>query len=189
MSDTPTSIIKKEADWGILMGVLTAAVGVAMIIYPIATATVTTIFLGWALLVAAIAQFVFAFYSPSAGPFFLKIILAIVYGIAGFALVANPGVGVLSLTVALGLMLVFQSAIEFGVAIYLRNEISTAWLIISSLLSLALGLMILVQWPFSSVWAVGTMVGVGVLTAGMSRIVVAANIHHGASKFDKLVNA
>lgn len=189
MSDNVTSTIKKQADWAIAMGVLTAAVGVAMIIYPIAAATVTTIFLGWSLLVAAVAQAVFAFYSPTPGPFLLKIMLAIVYGIGGFALVAHPAAGVLSLTVALGIMLLFQSATEFVVAIYFRNEISPAGLIISSLLSLALALMILVQWPFSSVWAIGTMVGVGVLTAGITRITVAANIHQGASKFDKLANA
>ena len=189
MSDTVTSTIKKQADWAIVMGVLMAIVGIAMIVYPVAAATVTTIFLGWSLVIAAVANLVFAFYSPSAGPFFLKVLLAIVYGVAGIALIAAPPLGVATLTLALGTMLVFQSAIEFAVAIYYRKEIAWSWLIMSSLLSLALGHMIIWQWPFSSVWAIGTIVGAGVLTAGISRIAVAATIHHGASKFDKLVNA
>ncbi len=190
MSDNNiTSTVKKQADWAIVMGVLTAAMGVAMMVYPIATATVTTLFLGWSLIFAAVAQVVFAIYSPGSAPFLLKILLAIVYGIAGVGLVANPAVGVLSLTVALGIMLLFQSALEFGVAIYFRNEISPAGSIFSALVSMALGLMILFQWPFSSVWAVGTMVGAGVLTAGITRIVIAGKIHHGASAFEKLANA
>ena len=43
------------------MGVLTAAVGVVMIIYPLATAAVSTVFVGSALIIAAVAQLVFAF--------------------------------------------------------------------------------------------------------------------------------
>ena len=189
MSDTVTSTIKKKADWAIFMGVLTAAIGTAMILYPMATATVTTFFFGGSLIVAAITTLIFAFYSSSPGPFFLKVMLSIVYGIAGIGLLVNPALGVATLTIALGTMLVFQSILEFATAISYRNEIPWGGLVASSLLTLALGLMILFQWPFSSTWAIGTMVGVGVLTAGITRIVVASKIHYGASKFETLVNA
>ena len=189
MSDTVTSTIKKKADWAIFMGVLTAAIGVAMIVYPMATATVTTIFFGGSLIVAAIATLVFASYSGGPGPFFLKILLSILYAVAGIALLVNPALGVAALTIALGTMLVFQSFLELAVAVYYRKEIAWGGLVFGSLLSLALGLMILFQWPFSSLWAIGTMVGVGVLTAGITRVFVAGSIRDGAAKFDKLVNA
>ena len=189
MSDTVTSTIKKKADWAILMGVLTAAIGVAMIVYPMATATVTTLFFGGALIIAAITTLVFASYSEGPGPFILKILLSIVYAIGGIALLVNPALGVATLTIALGTTLVFQSFTEFAVALSYRNEIPWGGMVVGSLLSLALGLMILFQWPFSSIWAIGTMVGAGVLTAGITRVVVAGTIHHDASKFDKLVNA
>lgn len=189
MSDTVTSTIRKKADWAIFMGILTAATGAAMIVYPLATATATTLFFGGSLIVAAITTFIFAFYSSSSGPFILKVLLSIVYAVAGIGLLANPLFGVATLTIALGTMLVVQSAVEFAVAIYYRNVISWGGMVAGSLLSLALGLMILFQWPFSSTWAIGTMVGVGVLTAGITRIAVAAKIHYDASQFDKLVNA
>ena len=189
MSDTVTSTIKKKADWAIFMGVLTAAIGVAMILYPMATATVTTIFFGGALIIASITTLVFASYAGGPGPFILKILLSIVYAIGGIGLLVNPILGVATLTIALGTMLVFQSLVEFAVAIYYRKEIPWGGLVASSLLSLALGLMILFQWPFSSTWAIGTLVGVAVMTAGFTRIFIASKIHYGAGKFDKFVNA
>jgi uncharacterized membrane protein HdeD (DUF308 family) len=189
MSDQVTSTITRKADWAIFMGVLTTVIGTAMIVHPMATATVTTFFFGGSLVVAAMATFIFAFYSSSPGPFFVKGLLSIVYAVAGIGLLVNPALGVATLTIALGTMLVCQSFLEFATAISYRNVIPWGGLAVSSLLSLALGLMILFQWPFSSTWAIGTMVGVGVLSAGITRIVVAGAIHDGARKFDKLVNA
>jgi len=48
--------VSKHAGWSIFMGILTTAVGAAMIIYPLATATASTVFFGAALVVAAVAQ-------------------------------------------------------------------------------------------------------------------------------------
>ena len=42
MSDL-TEELKKRSAWSIFMGVLTAALGVFLIIYPLATATITTV--------------------------------------------------------------------------------------------------------------------------------------------------
>ena len=188
-TNTLSADVKKQSTLAIVMGVLTAAVGVAMILYPFATATVTTIFLGWSFIIAAVTTFVFAFNSPSAGAFFLNVLISLLYAIAGVALAVAPAAGVLSLTVALGLGLMIQGGIEFGVAIGLTSEPAFPWVITESLVTLALGLMILFQWPWSSAWAIGTMLGCGVLFAGISRIVIAATVHHDASEFEKLANA
>ena len=188
-TNTLSSNIKKQSARAIVMGVLTAAVGVAMILYPFATATVTTIFLGWSFIIAAGATFVFAFNSPTAGPFFLNVLISLLYAIAGVSLVVAPAAGVLSLTVALGIVLMIQGGIEFGVAIELRSESAFPWILTESLVTLALGLMILFQWPWSSAWAIGTMLGCAVLFAGITRTVIAATVRSGVSKFEKFANA
>ena len=55
-----TSDIKKRSTWGIVMGVLTAILGVFLIAYPLATAAITTIVIGTILIIAAVAHVVFA---------------------------------------------------------------------------------------------------------------------------------
>ena len=93
-----TSEVKSRAGVGIVMGILTAALGVLMIIYPLATAKVTTLFIGAALIVVGVLELVQAVRSHTIGRFFLRLLLGIVYGFAGVLLLANPLWGVAVLT-------------------------------------------------------------------------------------------
>lgn len=187
-TDTVASTIRKRSDWAMVMGVVTVIVGAFMILYPFATTTATTLFFGWSLIIAAGANFIFAFSAPSPGPFFMKILLAIVYGVAGVGLVVNPVLGAAALTIALGTMLVVQSGIELGLAILYRKELPWGWMLLDALVSLGLGLMIVFQWPVSSIWVVGTMVGAAVLCAGITRIIVGATVHHDVTHFERLAS-
>jgi uncharacterized membrane protein HdeD (DUF308 family) len=182
-----TDEVKKHAGWSIFMGVLTAAVGVFLIIYPMATATLTTMVLGWSLVIVAIAQFVFALNSSSAGSFFLKIALSLLYGITGLALAFFPALGVATLTALLGGFLLVQAGIQAAAAFQLRPMQGWGWILFDALASLALGIMILAGWPTSSIWAIGTLVGVSVLMGGISRIVIASKIRSGATHVQQFV--
>jgi uncharacterized membrane protein HdeD (DUF308 family) len=53
--------------------------------------------------------------------------------VAGVSLVFAPAAGVLSLTVGLGIVLMIQGGIEFGVAIDFRSESSFPWILTESL--------------------------------------------------------
>ena len=72
-----TEELKKRSAWSIFMGVLTAALGVFLIVYPLVTATITTVLLGWVLIFVGIALFVFALHSQTVGNFFVKILLSL----------------------------------------------------------------------------------------------------------------
>ena len=111
-TNTLSQEVSKRSGWSIFMGVLTAAVGLVMIIYPLATAAASTVFVGSALIVAGVAQSIFAFASGTAGKFFLNILLGILYGIAGISLVASPGIGLVTLTAVLGVMLIAEAVSE-----------------------------------------------------------------------------
>jgi len=178
-----SSDVSKRAGWSIFLGLLTAAVGIVMLLYPMAAATVSTVFFGWALIVAAFAQIVLAFSAPTAGKFILTVLVGILYGIAGVWLIASPGLGVVTLTAVLGAMLIGESIVETVVAFSLPAEAGRGGLLVNALLSLALGIMILSQWPFSSVWAIGTIAGVAVFWNGVTRVVISGKIRHAAHAF------
>jgi uncharacterized membrane protein HdeD (DUF308 family) len=163
--------VSRSAGWSIVMGILTAAVGAAMIIYPLATAAASIVFVGAALLVAAVAQLVFAFTSPTAGRFVLKLLLGLLYGVAGLGLIALPGMGLMTLTAVLGAMLIADAVVETALGFSVPAGAGRGWFLVGGLLSLLLGILIIVQWPASSIWAIGTMVGAGVLFNGITRIV------------------
>jgi len=182
---TPTisSEISKRAGWAVFMGVLTALIGAAMIVYPLATATASTVFLGSALLIAAGAHVIFAFHSQTVGSFVGKLLTGLLYGLAGIGLLAFPGLGVLTLTVVLGAMLIADAILETGIAFSIPAGTGRGWFFFSGLMSLLLGIMVLAEWPSSSIWAIGTMVGAAVLFNGVSRAAIAGTVRSNVRQF------
>jgi uncharacterized membrane protein HdeD (DUF308 family) len=175
-ADTLRAEVAQRARWSVFMGGLTAALGVLMIVHPIATSAVATVVLGWALIVAAAAQLVFAFTSQTAGSFFLKLLLGVLYGLAGVALAFFPLAGVVTLTATLGVMLVAEAILETLIALALPAFAGRAWFLLSALASLVLGLLILFHWPSSSAWTIGTLLGAAVLVNGLTRIAVSSTL-------------
>lgn len=188
-TDNLSREVSKRTGWSIFMGILTAAMGLGMIVYPFATAALSTVFLGWALLVAGVAQFIFAFQSQTPGSFFLKILFGVLYGVAGIGLVMFPLAGVVTLTIFLGSMLIAEGIIEMIVAFQLPKGEGRGWFVFSSLASMTLGGLILAQWPSSSGWAIGTLVGVAVLISGITRVAVSSTIRRAFGKVERAVNA
>jgi len=93
---------------------------IVMIIYPMAAATVTTIFVGWSLFLVGVAQLIFAFQSTGAGHFLLKLLTSLLYGITGLALVFFPISGVAALTIVVGSVFIVQAALLIATAFQLR---------------------------------------------------------------------
>jgi uncharacterized membrane protein HdeD (DUF308 family) len=176
--------IKKRSGWSILMGILTALLGVFLIAYPLATATITTLLFGWLLIFVGIAQFVFALHSQTIGKFFLKVLLAVLYGIAGVGLVFFPLSGVAALTALLGTLLLVYAAVAAAAAFQVRPAEVWGWFLFDAVASLLMGILILARWPSSSFWAIGTLVGVSVLMGGISRIMIAAKIRSTISRVE-----
>lgn len=178
---------KNRSGWSIFMGVLSAVLGLFLIAYPLATATITTLVLGWTLIFVGIAQFVFALHSQTPGNFFLKILAGVVYGITGIALAFAPMAGVEALTVLVGTMLLVQAGLATTTAFQIRPLDGWGWFLFDAACSFVLGMLIIIKWPSSSVWAVGTLVGAAVLMGGISRVVVASKIRSGAGKVDRAI--
>jgi uncharacterized membrane protein HdeD (DUF308 family) len=183
------SEVKNRTAWSMFMGVLITILGVFLIAYPLFTATVTTVLLGWVFIFAGVAEVIFALHSTTPGNFFLKLLLGIVYGIAGIFLAAAPLVGVAALTLLLGALFLIQAGMVTALAFEVRPAEGWGWFLFDGIIAFAVGVLIFAKWPWSSLWAIGTLVGVAILMRGIARIVVAARIHKGASDVDRFERA
>jgi uncharacterized membrane protein HdeD (DUF308 family) len=184
-----TEEVKKRSAWSIFMGIVTAALGVFLIVYPLATATITTVLLGWALIFVGIAQFVFALYSQTVGNFFLKVLLSLLFVICGSGLAFFPIAGVATLTAVLGTLLLMQAGLQTATAFQLRPLNGWGWFLFDAASSLLLAILILAKWPSSSIWAIGTLVGVSIFMSGISRIMIATQIRGGADNVERFIRA
>ena len=167
------------------MGALTAVLGLFLIAYPLATATIATVLVGWVLIFVAIAEFVFALHSQTIGSFFLKVLFGVLYGIAGVALAFFPLSGVAALTALLGTVLLIHAGVAVAIAFKMRPVEGWGWFLLDAAASLLMGILILARWPSSSVWAIGTLVGVAVLMCGISRIVLATKVRSIAGTVER----
>jgi uncharacterized membrane protein HdeD (DUF308 family) len=113
--------------------------------------------------------------------------LSLLYGICGIALAFFPIAGVAALTGVLGTLLLIQAGLLATTAFQLRPVEGWGWFLFDAASNLLLGILILAKWPSSSVWAIGTLVGVAVLIGGISRIMIASKIRSGAGNIDRVV--
>jgi uncharacterized membrane protein HdeD (DUF308 family) len=54
-----------------------------------------------------------------------------------------------------------------------RPNANWGWIVAAGVVAVILGLMILAQWPFSSVWVLGTLAGISLIFSGWSYIMIA----------------
>jgi uncharacterized membrane protein HdeD (DUF308 family) len=181
-----TNEVKSHAGWSVFAGVLIVALGVFLLAYPFLTATATVLVLGIILLAAGIVELVLALRFRSAGDFFLKLFSAIIYGITGFLLLSYPISGVAVLTLFVGSMLLVQGVI-LAVLGFKAERGSRGWLLFDAAVTLLLSFLILAHWPASSIWAIGTLVGVAVIMRGITRIATSLAIRRAAGEVEDRV--
>ena len=179
-----TGDIKKHFTWSIFTGILTALLGLFLITFPLVAAAITTVVFGSVLICVGVVHFIFAFHSHSIGKFLLQAISSVLYVIAGIALAFFPLAGVAALTVLLGAFLLVYAGVVTVTAFQLRPYDGWGWFLVDGIASFLMGALILAGWPSSSIWAIGTLVGVSVLMGGISRIMIATRMRRTIDRFE-----
>ena len=164
--------------WGILMLIC----GFLAITIPLASGIGVAIVIGWVLLISGVWHLFFGFRSGSGvGGFLWQLLLAIVYGAAGLMILLYPLAGLTSLTLVLATFLLIEAALEFVLYFNIRRRVNAGWVLVDAIITLLLGILIWAQWPFSSVWALGTLVGVSLIFSGISRLMLSSALSREAA--------
>jgi uncharacterized membrane protein HdeD (DUF308 family) len=98
------------------------------------------------------------------------LLIGIVYIAGGFYFLTHPLLGLGTLTLMLGVIILTEAVFEIMAYFRTRREGGSGWLLVNALITLLLGGLIWSHWPSSSVWAIGTLVGVNLLMTGISRL-------------------
>jgi uncharacterized membrane protein HdeD (DUF308 family) len=178
--------VKSSAGWGIVLGILTAVLGLLFIAFPLFGATVSTIFIGGTLIFAGVLEVIQAFYVHTVGAFLARLLLGLVYGFGGVVLLLYPLRGVAVLTVMLGVMLLFEASATAILAFRVKPVSGWGWLLFDAVITAVLGCLILAHWPASSIWAIGTLVGVALLMRGITRIALSTRMRSVAKRVEEI---
>jgi uncharacterized membrane protein HdeD (DUF308 family) len=176
MAQAFSTDLKKATSWSMALSVLMIIAGILAIAAPYYAGLTVTAVVGWLLLISAVLHLVYAFRGGRATAVIWEILLAVVYGLIGFYVLTNLGVGLASLTFAIAFFLFVEAILELALSYQLRNESGAGWILVDGIITMILAFLIWANWPNSSVWAVGVIVGVSMLFSGIVRVMITSNI-------------
>lgn len=151
-------------------GVLLIIAGVLAILAPFVAGIAVTAAVGWLLLLAAGAHLLYSWHSRSAGAVIWQLIIGILYVWVAFYLIFHPARGLATLTLLLAFYFAIEGIMEIIMYFQLRRSYRAGWFLLDGLITFFLGVLIWAHWPSSTVWVLGTVVGISLLISGIARL-------------------
>jgi uncharacterized membrane protein HdeD (DUF308 family) len=175
MSTTPSTLsalAPRAVNWSIALSVLLIVAGFFAMLIPFISGVAITLFFGWAMIISGVTHFIFAFKTHTKGGLIWELLIGAVYLFTGVYLILHPLDALLALTLILACYLFFEAIVEFIQYFQLRPRHGASWLIVDGVITLILAIMIWRSWPASSIWVIGTLVGISMIFSGFSRLML-----------------
>jgi len=169
---TVSHILRHASTWSMLCGVLLIVFGMLAVGSPALAALAVNVFIAWLIVLAGVVHLVLAFHAHRAGSLLWKLLVGIAYVLFGVYLIAHPALGVVSLTLVLASLFLVEGIFDIALFFQMRAVGGSSWILVDGIVTLLLGLMIYLQWPSSSNWAIGTLVGVSLIISGITRLML-----------------
>src|SRR6516165_9304309 len=161
---------KRYTGWYILAAVLFILLGLFAIIEPATAVVGFARLLGWLLIFGGVAHFIATLKGGSAKQLLFQVLSAIAFVLGGLYILMHPQLAINTLTALLAVVIFAAGVFDIITYFRLQREHPSGWMLLNGIVALLLGGLIWVQWPSSSAWAIGTLVGVNLVVTGISRL-------------------
>ena len=155
--------------WLVALGIGLILLGAICVIGEVTATLATVLAFGWLLIVGALLSLVQAFRVRNWSGLFLYLLSALLRGVTGCLLIRYPFAGEMSLTLVLASFFIVGGTFRAIGAGALQFP-QWAWAAFSGIVSVALGIMLLMQLPVSSLWFIGFAIGIEFIFDGASCI-------------------
>jgi len=174
MKEQTAGPLEKILGGSIVIAVIMIILGVLAIAVPHITGITFSIFFGWIILITGVSHFFDAFAARGAGGFIWRMLVSIAYLVGGIYLIFNPGIALEGLTFAVAVIFILEGIFRMiaGFASWMLP--GSGWVLLDGIVSTLLGVLIGYNWPGSSGWALGTIIGVNLLSSGFTRLMVSS---------------
>jgi len=158
------------------LSVLMIIAGILAVASPFVAGVAVTRIVGWLLMFSGVLHFVYAFRGGTVAAVVWEILVGVVYLVIGGYILANPAIGLATLTFAIALYLFVEAILEFAESYMMRYESGSGWLVFDGIIKLLLAFIIWGSWPNSKLWTIGTLVGVSMFFSGISRSIMSSGV-------------
>src|SRR5262245_2109951 len=157
--------IAKNWGWFLALGIVQIIAGIVGVGFVSSATFASVVTLGVLLLIAGCAQTAAALLARDWDGFYLFLLLALLYGVAGFLTLEHPQRAAEGSPLMLAALFLLVGLFRMAVALVDRLP-SWGWLLVNGVVTTLLGLAIWRQWPESGVRSLGLMVGIELVVNG-----------------------
>ncbi len=172
------SSVDIQRGWGWLLGlgilfIILGSIGLSMVI---GVTVASMFFLGVLLLIAGGSQTLDVLKSKGWKCAMSHILVAILYVAAGGLIIYDPLLASSVITAAIAGVLIVIGVLRIWMAMMLRAGEGWGWIFLAGLASLVLGILILLQWPFSGIWFIGLFISIELIICGWTYVFFAFSL-------------
>ena len=178
--NTAVDVVRQASTLPIVWGVLLIVLGMAALGSPFLAAVAVNVAIAWLIVLAGAVHVILAFRAHGAGSMIWKLLVGVAYVCFGVYLILHPVLAVASLTLVLASLFLIEGVLDIVLFVKMRSMGGSSWVLLDGIITLLLGLMIYMQWPSSSAWAIGTLVGVSMIISGVTRVMMSLAVRKAA---------
>jgi uncharacterized membrane protein HdeD (DUF308 family) len=178
--NTAVDVVRQASTLSIGWGILLIVLGMAAVGSPFLAAVAVNVAIAWLIVLAGAVHVILAFRAHGAGSMIWKLLVGVAYVCFGVYLILHPVLAVASLTLVLASLFLIEGVLDIVLFVKMRSVGGSTWVLLDGIITLLLGLMIYMQWPSSSAWAIGTLVGVSMIISGVTRVMMSLAVRKAA---------
>jgi uncharacterized membrane protein HdeD (DUF308 family) len=172
-ADTVAAPLGRRWGWLLTLGIVEIIAGGIAIAVPVIASLAAVAIFGAVLLVTAILQLVHAFQVRAWPRSAWYGFGGLLYAIAGLLVIAYPLGGALTLAALVGILFVADGTLRVAFGMSARPVVGWGWLVAGGIGSLLVGVILLLGWPATALWATGLLLGINLIFTGLTRITLA----------------
>ena len=138
---------------------------VAAILLPFISATLLTLALGGIAFSAGVSQLLRLGQGNAPGKLF-RVLSSLLYIGGAIFILIDPIEGEISLTLFAGVVVLFEGIMELAAGATSKGPMA-GLVLLDGLLSAGIGLLLVLEWPSDSVWALGTLFGITLFSSAL----------------------
>jgi uncharacterized membrane protein HdeD (DUF308 family) len=176
------AVEKLRAKWGAIVafGALLMLLGLASLIFAFESTIAMVTINGVFFIVAGAAEIGVGMHAQAWSRFFFWVVGGLLYIVTGVICILEPIFASTVLTLILGAGLVAAGVVRAVLAFQLPSGPQRSMVLLASAVTFLLGLAIVVNWPMSAIYVLGTLLGIDLLFhgAGWVNFGIALRAHH-----------
>lgn len=161
--------------WFLAFGIVLLLLGIAAIVRSFVATVASMVFFGWLLVFGSVLEFAHAFMVGNWAGFFLNLLIAILFGATGIAMLVKPMMSAEAITLVMSVFLLVGGLYQLISAMWLHLP-GWGWHALNGVVASILGGVLLAQWPISGLWMIGLFLGIDLIFYGWAWIALALTL-------------